>query len=70
MIVILEDMAYLTTSDVEEDSAKEVAEHLDLEVTKGIKGWLIADEQLVFRRTTKHTLEVRCLGPIAWHTRR
>lgn len=68
MIIIFADMAYLTSSNVEEEAAKEVAEHLDLEVAKGIEGWLIDDEQLIFRRTIRHTHEVRCLGPVAWRT--
>tara|TARA_R110000824_G_C15233132_1_gene679082 strand:- start:266 stop:472 length:207 start_codon:yes stop_codon:yes gene_type:complete len=68
MIVIVDEMVYLTNSDVEEDAAKEVAEHLDLEVAEGIEGWLIADEQVIFRRTTKHTYHVRCLGPTLWNT--
>jgi hypothetical protein len=69
MLVILEEMVYLVP---EEDSTAqaglELAEHLDLEFTQGIDGYLIADEQLVFRRTLAWCKEVRCLGPTLWNT--
>jgi len=67
MIVILDEMVFLTPSNVEEDAAKEVAEHLDLEAAKGIEGWLIADEQLIFRRALMVTDRVRCLGLTSWN---
>jgi hypothetical protein len=69
MIVILQEMVYLVP---EEDSTAqaglELAEHLDLEFACGVNGYLIADEQLVFRRTINCTNKVRCLGPTLWNT--
>lgn len=68
MIVILDELVYLVP---EEDNAitaaKELAEHLDEPLTKGVRGYLIADEPVEFRRTTAHTYSVRCLGPTRWN---
>lgn len=68
MLVILQEMVYLVP---EEDSTAqaglELAEYLDLEFTQGIDGYLIADEQLVFRRTLACTNNVRRLGPTRWN---
>ncbi len=68
MIVIWQEHVYLVP---EEDStilaAEELAVHVGEELTDSVGGgYLIAKEEVEFRRTTKVTTEVRCLGPTQW----
>jgi len=70
MIVVWQEHVYLVP---EEDStilaAEQLAKHLGEELTDSVGGgYLIAEEPVEFRRTTKHTYNVRCLGPTLWNT--
>jgi len=70
MIAIWQEHAFLVP---EEDSivlaAQELADYLEEELTNSVGGgYLIAEEEVEFRRTLRTTTRVRCLGPIAWRT--
>lgn len=70
MIVVWQEHVFLVP---EEDStvlaAKELADHLDEELTDSVGGgYLIAEEEVEFRRSNMTTDRVRCLGPTLWNT--
>jgi len=71
MIVIWQEHAFLVP---EEDNtvlaAQELAEYLEEELTDSVGGgYLIAEEEVEFLRTSMAATRVRCLGPIEWRTR-
>ena len=69
MIVVWQEHVFLVP---EEDNtvlaAQELADHLGEELTDSVGGgYLIAEEEVEFRRTAQTTTRVRCLGPTQWN---
>lgn len=65
MIAIWRDNAFVIPSELSEDEAMDaLAEHLEEEITAKHS---IGGEHVEFRRSLKHTNEVRHIGPVSWH---